>query len=49
MDFERIFDLKKTRKNSYMIPLCITNLKYGGHGQEIWSFSLFLSQTGDFR
>jgi hypothetical protein len=29
--------------------LCITNPEYGGHDQEIQSFSQFLQQTGDFR
>jgi hypothetical protein len=28
----------KTCKNSCMRPLCITNLEYEGHNQEIWSF-----------
>jgi hypothetical protein len=39
----------KTRKNSYMGPLCITDLKYEGYDKEIWSFGMFLPQTGDFR
>jgi hypothetical protein len=31
-----------------MRPLNITDLEYGGHDHEIWSFGQFLSQTGDF-
>jgi hypothetical protein len=29
-DFEQKFEFFKTRKNSYMRPLCITDLEYGG-------------------
>jgi hypothetical protein len=32
-----------------MGPLCIVDPEYGDDTQEIWSFSHFLSQTGDFR
>jgi hypothetical protein len=39
----------KTRENSNTRPLCITDLKYGGHDQEIRSFGQFLPQTGDLR
>jgi hypothetical protein len=39
----------KTHKNSYTWPLCITDLEYGGHDQEIRSFGYFMAQTGDFR
>jgi hypothetical protein len=39
----------KTHKKTYMELLCITNLEYGGHGQEIQSFGQFLLQNGDFR
>jgi hypothetical protein len=49
MDFKRKFEFFKTYKNSYTGPICITDLQYGGHGQEIQSFSQFLPQTGDFR
>jgi hypothetical protein len=35
--------------NSYTRPLCVTNPEYEDHNQEIWSFSQFLLQTGDFR
>jgi hypothetical protein len=42
-------EILKTRKNSYMRPLCITDLKYGGHDQEIRSFGEFLPQNVDFR
>jgi hypothetical protein len=38
-----------THKNSYIGSLCITDPEYGGHSQEIRSFSQFLLQTGDFR
>jgi hypothetical protein len=38
----------KTHKNSYMGPLCITDLEYGGQDQEIWSFGQFMPQTGNF-
>jgi hypothetical protein len=31
-----------------MGSLSITDLKYGGHNQEIQSFGLFLPQTVDF-
>jgi hypothetical protein len=39
MNFERKFEYFITHKNSYMGPLCITDLKYVGHGQEIQNFS----------
>jgi hypothetical protein len=39
----------KSRKNSYRRPLCIADLKYGGHDQEIRSFGQFLLQTCDLR
>jgi hypothetical protein len=42
MDFEQNFDFFKNHKNSYVGPLCITDLEYGGHAQEIRSFSQFL-------
>jgi hypothetical protein len=32
-----------------MGPLCITDLQYGDHDQEIRSFSQFLHRTDDFR
>jgi hypothetical protein len=32
-----------------MRPLCIADLEYGGHDQEIQSFGQLLPQTGDFR
>jgi hypothetical protein len=48
MDFERKFKNFKIHKNSYMRSLYITNLEYGGHGQEIWNFGHFLPQTDDF-
>ena len=38
----------KTRKNTYMRPLWITDLQYGVHDQEIQNFGPFLPQTGDF-
>jgi hypothetical protein len=39
----------KTFKNSYTLPLCITDPQYWDHDQEILSFSEFLPQAGDFR
>jgi hypothetical protein len=42
MDFEGKFEIFKTHKNSYMRSLCITDLEYGGHGQEIQNFGQFL-------
>jgi hypothetical protein len=48
MDFEQKFDFLKTHKNSYMRPLCITDLQYGDDNKEIRSFYQFLPQTGDF-
>jgi hypothetical protein len=47
MDFEQKFDIFKTCKKSNTKPLCISDLEYGGHDQEIWSFRQFLPQTGD--
>jgi hypothetical protein len=35
MNFEQKFKKFKTQKNSYTTPLCITDLKYGGHRKEI--------------
>jgi hypothetical protein len=32
-----------------MISLCLIDLEYGGHDQEIQSFGLFLPQTDVFR
>jgi hypothetical protein len=50
MDLERKFVFFfKTRKNSYMGPLEITDPEFGGHGQEIRSFCMFLLQSGDLR
>jgi hypothetical protein len=39
----------KTRENSNTRPLCITDLKYGDHDQEILSYGPFLPQTGNFQ
>jgi hypothetical protein len=39
----------KSRKNSYIGQLCITDLSYGGHGQEILCFGHFMPQTADYR
>jgi hypothetical protein len=39
----------KTHKNSNTISLCITDLEYGGHDQEIRSFGLFLPQIDNFQ
>jgi hypothetical protein len=33
LDIERKFKFFKTRKNSYMVPLFITDPEYGGHDQ----------------
>jgi hypothetical protein len=38
-----------THKNPYMGPLCITDLEYVGHNEEILSFGQFLPQTGNFQ
>jgi hypothetical protein len=38
----------KIHKNMCNGPLCITDLEYGLHGQEIHSFGQFLSQTSVF-
>jgi hypothetical protein len=38
----------KTHKNSYMRPLCITDLENEGHDQKMWSLGQFLPQTDDF-
>jgi hypothetical protein len=43
MDFERNFDFLKIHKNEYTVKLCITDRQYGGHDQEIQSFSQFLT------
>jgi hypothetical protein len=48
MSFEWKVDFFKTHENSYTGPLCINDLEYGGHGQEIRIFCQFLPQTGDF-
>jgi hypothetical protein len=48
MDFERNFKFFKTRKNSYMEPLHITDSEYGSHDQEMQSFDQLLPQTRDF-
>jgi hypothetical protein len=45
LDFEQKF---KPHKNLYTLPLCITDPKYGGHGQEIWSLGQFSPQTSVF-
>jgi hypothetical protein len=42
------FKFFKSHKNLYTRSLCITDLEYGGHGQEMWSFDQFLLQTGVF-
>jgi hypothetical protein len=31
-----------------MGPLCITDLEYGGHNQEIQCYGQFLAETGNF-
>jgi hypothetical protein len=38
LDFEPKFENFKTHKNLYTRPLCITDLGYGLHGQEISTF-----------
>jgi hypothetical protein len=35
IDFDRELKKIRTNKNSYTRSLCITDLKYEGHGQEI--------------
>jgi hypothetical protein len=42
MDLNQKFDFFKTRQNTYMRPLYVTNPQYGGHDREILSFGLFL-------
>jgi hypothetical protein len=42
-DFEQKFEKKiKAHKNLYTAPSCVTDLKYQGNVQEIWTFSQFL-------
>jgi hypothetical protein len=48
MNFQRKFKKNKACEYSYMGPLCITDLEYGGHDQKIQSFGQFLPQTYDF-
>jgi hypothetical protein len=48
MDFEQNFDFFEAHKNSYTGLLGTTDLEYGGHDTEIWSFGQFLPQTGEF-
>jgi hypothetical protein len=48
IDFERKIKKLKTCENSYTGPLCIIDLKYDGHNEEIRSFGQFLLQTSDF-
>jgi hypothetical protein len=48
MDFEQKCEILKTRKNACTGPLCVTNLEYGGHDEEIQSFGQCLPQTVDF-
>jgi hypothetical protein len=42
MEFERKFEVFKTRKISYTGALCITYPKYGDHSPKIQNFGQFL-------
>jgi hypothetical protein len=48
MDFEPKFDFLKIHKKLNVGPLCIIDLVYGRHDQEIQRFIHFLRQTDFF-